>query len=87
LAFRSRRYFVRAYLREAQQQVFDAHIRAFAFFGGVTVIDWQLSAATNSRYGSIVLKNSACTRGWARSDRSDVEHQQPFRLTAAANTP
>ena len=32
----SRHYFVRAYLREAQEQVFDAHNRAFAFFGGVT---------------------------------------------------
>ena len=31
----SRHYFVRAYLREAQEQVFDAHNRAFAFFGGV----------------------------------------------------
>jgi transposase len=30
----SRHYFVRAYLREAQEQVFDAHNRAFAFFGG-----------------------------------------------------
>ena len=32
----SRHYFVRAYLREAQEQAFDAHNRAFAFFGGVT---------------------------------------------------
>ncbi|MBS0325431.1 MAG: IS21 family transposase [Proteobacteria bacterium] len=32
----SRHYFVRAYLREAQEQVFDAHNRAFAFFGGLT---------------------------------------------------
>jgi transposase len=32
----SRHYFVRAYLREAQEQVFDAHNRAFVFFGGVT---------------------------------------------------
>ena len=32
----SRHYFVRAYLREAQEQVFDAHNRAFAFFGGMT---------------------------------------------------
>jgi transposase len=31
----SRHYFVRTYLREAQEQVFDAHNRAFAFIGGV----------------------------------------------------
>jgi transposase len=26
---------VRAYLRETQEMLFDAHARAFAFFGGV----------------------------------------------------
>lgn len=31
----SRRMFVVAYPRETQEMVFDAHIRAFAFFGGV----------------------------------------------------
>lgn len=31
----SRKMFVVAYLREAQEMVFDAHIQAFAFFGGV----------------------------------------------------
>jgi transposase len=31
----SRRMFVAAYPRETQEMVFDAHIRAFAFFGGV----------------------------------------------------
>ncbi len=30
----SRMFFVRAYPRESQQMVFDAHARAFAFFGG-----------------------------------------------------
>jgi hypothetical protein len=63
----SRRERPHAYLREAQEQVFDAHIRAFAFFVGVTAIDWQLSAATNSRYGSraavsIVLNPANCCR-------------------------
>ena len=27
-------FFVRAYPRETQEMVFDAHARAFAFFGG-----------------------------------------------------
>ena len=31
----SRMFFVRAYPRETQEMVFDAHARAFAFFGGV----------------------------------------------------
>jgi transposase len=31
----SRRMFVVAYPRETQEMVFDAHNRAFAFFGGV----------------------------------------------------
>lgn len=31
----SRQFFVVAYLRETQEMVLDAHIRAFAFFGGV----------------------------------------------------
>ncbi|MBB3992333.1 transposase [Croceicoccus naphthovorans] len=31
----SRAVFVRAYPRETQEMVFDAHARAFAFFGGV----------------------------------------------------
>lgn len=32
----SRMMFVRAYPRETQEMVFDAHDRAFVFFGGVT---------------------------------------------------
>lgn len=31
----SRMFFVRAYPRESQEMVFDAHARAFAYFGGV----------------------------------------------------
>ena len=31
----SRAVYVRAYPRETQEMVFDAHARAFAFFGGV----------------------------------------------------
>jgi len=31
----SRKMFVAAYPRETQEMVFDAHVRAFAFFGGV----------------------------------------------------
>lgn len=31
----SRRFYIRAYPRETQEMVFDAHNRAFAFFGGV----------------------------------------------------
>jgi transposase len=30
----SRGFYLRAYLREGQEMVFDAHVRAFAFFGG-----------------------------------------------------
>jgi len=30
----SRSFYLRAYLREGQEMVFDAHVRAFAFFGG-----------------------------------------------------
>jgi transposase len=32
----SRRFYIRAYPRETQEMVFDAHARAFALFGGVT---------------------------------------------------
>jgi transposase len=32
----SRRFYIRAYPRETQEMVFDAHTRAFALFGGVT---------------------------------------------------
>ena len=32
----SRRFYLRAYPRETQEMVFDAHARAFAVFGGVT---------------------------------------------------
>lgn len=31
----SRAMYVRAYPRETQEMLFDAHARAFAFFGGV----------------------------------------------------
>src|SRR5436853_6338922 len=31
----SRMFYVRAYPRESQEMVFDAHDRAFAFYGGV----------------------------------------------------
>lgn len=33
----SRKMFVVAYLREAQEMVMDAHDKAFAFYGGVTL--------------------------------------------------
>lgn len=32
----SRKFYLRAYMRESQEMVFDAHARAFAFFGGIT---------------------------------------------------
>ena len=32
--YHSRRFFVRTYPRETQEMVFDAHDRAFRFFGG-----------------------------------------------------
>jgi transposase len=32
----SRKFYLRAYMRETQEMVFDAHARAFAFFGGIT---------------------------------------------------
>ena len=31
----SRAFYIRVYPRETQEMVFDAHTRAFAFFGGV----------------------------------------------------
>src|SRR3546814_18189236 len=34
----SRMFFVAAYPRETQEMVFDAHARAFAFFGGVCTL-------------------------------------------------
>ena len=33
----SRKFFVVAYLRESQEMLFDAHDKAFAFFGGLTL--------------------------------------------------
>ncbi len=32
----SRKFYLRAYMRESQEMVFDAHARGFAFFGGIT---------------------------------------------------
>ncbi len=32
----SRKFYLRAYMRETQEMVFDAHARAFGFFGGIT---------------------------------------------------
>lgn len=56
----SRMFFVRSYPRETQEMVFDAHARAFAFFGGVCtrgIYDnlWTPPAARCFRSGALGL--------------------------------
>src|SRR3546814_20276110 len=48
----SRTPYVRAYPRESQEMLFDAHARAFAFFGGVPrrgIYDTMKTAVTSVR--------------------------------------
>jgi transposase len=50
----SRAIYVRAYPRETQEMVFDAHARAFAFFGGVPtrgIYDKMKTAVTTAFTG------------------------------------
>jgi hypothetical protein len=48
----SRQMFVVAYPRETQEMVFDAHNRAFAFFGGVlSMAAWIRVYLAHGRFG------------------------------------
>jgi transposase len=44
-------FFVTAYPRETQEMVFDAHARAFAFFGGATN-NWMRRAGDRATVGN-----------------------------------
>ena len=50
----SRAVYVRAYPRETQEMVFDAHARAFAFFGGVPMRGIYDSEADSDRSGGSI---------------------------------
>jgi transposase len=64
----SRMVFVRAYPRESQEMVFDAHDKAFAFFGGACargIYDSEILFAIGSR--TMVERRRRWTRSsWAR---------------------
>src|SRR6056297_4356249 len=68
----SRMVFVRAYPRESQEMVFDAHDKAFAFFGGACtrgIYDSETSFAIGSR--TMVERRRPWTRSsWARTART-----------------
>jgi len=66
----SRAIYLRAYPRETQEMVFDAHQRAFVFFGGVptaicSAIGSSPASATWPIAGSARSRPQAATRSWS----------------------
>ena len=57
----SRMMFVRAYPRETQEMVFDAHDRAFAFFRGACGRGIYDNLWTSPAQGDLVARRSECT--------------------------
>ena len=57
----SRMMFVRAYPRETQEMVFDAHDRAFAFFKGACGRDVYDNLWTSPAQGDLLLRRLECT--------------------------
>src|SRR3546814_2467390 len=78
----SRMFFVAAYPRETQEMVFDAHARAFAFFGGVCTrgIYDNISTAVDAVF---LGKERRFNRRFCRSEEHTSELQSLMRISYA----